>query len=496
MKLSTAIQEALVAVLCLDDSPGGARTVAGLIEPEAFDSYFRQIARGAIDYLSQYGRAPGEHTLDIVDALKAREPEQAAIYERIYRSMVSIYPGINREYVLAQAGTFARYQRMKSAIARAIDSLQRDVPEAVDEADALLRQGLDYAAKTFDPGTYLHDPVKGLSFLEEGAAGMATGIPELDRYGLGPTRGQMLIAAGRPGRGKSWLAVHLGKQAFLQRLRVLHVTLEMPESQVVGRYYQSLFSLRRRDVPVVRHRFERDERGSFVGLLDADFSERPYILGNKRIKRRLLRQISRLQARTPVLVKAFPTGSLTIEQLYAYLDALEGSHRFIPDLILVDYPDLMKLPRTDTRIAIGQIYKELRGLASARNAALAVFSPLNREGERVRIATESHLGEDDSKGQTADTVWTLNQTAAEQELGLLRLYVAKGRADRDKFTVLISTGYAIGQFCLDSMVMREGYWDRLEGMKAESSTGGSAPDTSADAPIEGGRRGRRRRESE
>jgi DNA-binding transcriptional MerR regulator len=168
-------------------------------------------------------------------------------------------------------------------------------------------------------------------------------------------------------------------------------------------------------------------------------------------------QMSRLR------IKGFPTGDLTYDKLEAFLDHLESRHSFIPNVVLLDYPDLMSYDsKHDPRLAIGRLYQQLRGLAVKRDIALVVASQSNREGETAKLVESYHAAEDISKIATADYVVTYNQTKQEQELGIARLYVAKARNERQWFSVLISQNYAAAQFYIDSANMSKKYLDLLK----------------------------------
>ena len=64
--------------------------------------------------------------------------------------------------------------------------------------------------------------------------------------------------------------------------------------------------------------------------------------------------------------------------------------------------------------------------------------------------------------QTADVTITHSQTPGEKGLGLARLFVAGGRRDADKFQVLISQCYPIGQFCVSSHPMVSTYFNEVD----------------------------------
>jgi len=163
-----------------------------------------------------------------------------------------------------------------------------------------------------------------------------------------------------------------------------------------------------------------------------------------------------------LVIRQFPTGALTVRELKAYLDSLEMSQRIVPDLLLVDYADLMSVGTRDYRHELSTLYKDLRGLAVERNIAVATASQANRESSGKKFITGRGVAEDFSKIATADVVITYNRTEAEMRLGTARLYVDKGRNEEDKFSVLIAQNYKTGQFCLGSTRMMDRYWRALE----------------------------------
>ena len=152
-----------------------------------------------------------------------------------------------------------------------------------------------------------------------------------------------------------------------------------------------------------------------------------------------------------------------------YLDLLEKQDKFIPDEIIIDYPDLMYINPERLRIDTGAVYKNLRGLGVTRNAAVVAVSQSNRESETAKVVRGYHATEDWSKLGTADNVYTISRTKEEKLIGLARVFAEKGRnAERDQFMVLIAQNYMIGQFAIDSVYMTEDI-----STEAEQATGGS-----------------------
>src|SRR5206468_3066557 len=126
----------------------------------------------------------------------------------------------------------------------------------------------------------------------------------------------------------------------------------------------------------------------------------------------------KLAGRLPLVIREFPSGSLTMDGLRAYLDGLERLHKFVPDIILLDYPALMAIDPARLRIDLGRGTMELRGIAGERNLMLVTPQQGNRAGEKTRWLGREHQAEDYSQGMTADIQLAYNQTLDERTLGL------------------------------------------------------------------------------
>jgi len=266
----------------------------------------------------------------------------------------------------------------------------------------------------------------------------------------------------------SWGLIHLAKMALMHRVRVVHITLEMSEDRCSQRYFQAMLALAKRKDPVQVTKFARDKLGRITDFEDVRVAP-AMSMDDPNIRKKLERSIDRwaLRVFSNIVVKQFPTGALTVPQLAAYLDNLENTHRFTPELLIVDYPDLMKIDKHNFRLSLDETYKELRGLLIKRNIAGAIVSQSNRSGEKAKQVGLENTAEAYSKVAHADVVITYSQTEEEHKLGLARLHVAAGRNDEDRFTVLISQNYALGNFVVDSAMMTNDYWS-LVGRNSES----------------------------
>lgn len=471
MKLNPAIQQNCICCLCYNNDPKGAAYLSSIIAPSEYDSYFRDIAESADRFRSQFGKVPGEHTFDIINTLKEQKPESAEIFDQIYQDLEKYKGELNWEYVCREATVFARRQRVKRGATKMIEHLQTGVDEDIDRAQQVMEAAFKQANTLFDPGTILSDHARSLNFLDPSTSEVfRTGIKELDQFEASPARGQMHLFLAPYNRGKSWYQIALGKQALLDRKKVLHISLEMSEEEVAKRYCQALFSISKRDQQINRMEFKVDELGRVTNWEQVKIEGRPNFR-QPGIKADLIERLELLKAKPPIIIKRFPTGMLTMENLKRYLDSLEASQRFIPDLFVLDYPDLMDIDTRNYRVSIGKIYQQLRGISIERNNALSVPSQSNRVSLSAKKTTGEHVGEDISKMATADTCVTYSQTESELEWGMARLCVDRSRGDKKGFNILISQSYDIGQFCLESAMMSGTYWKRVAEEKQKNGDG-------------------------
>ena len=455
-RLTGALQENILTLLCFDDV--NCKLIRAAVTPKLFESaVFREVAGHAIDFIDQFGEAIKEHLPDhLEDILKGEDERKAKTYERLLDNLQASRDSVNPEYVLSQLHKFIRLQNLKATVIKAVEAIEDG---KVDLAEIELQKGLSQQSLSFEGGLNLSSPediIGILDFPEE--EGFDLGIPELDDRGIIPRRKELAMFLAPRGRGKSWFITHCAKQALLQRWSVVIITLEMSEKRYAARMLQSFFSISRRQSEVKLSRLVVDKQGDLVDVISEQIER--MTLKDPDIRSKLASKVKReFRRRPPIRVKEFPTHALNMSGLRAYLEGLERYENFTPDLICVDYPDLMELDSDNLRLELGTLIAQLRGLAVERNSAMVVVSQGNRESEKASLVTGDMASEDISKIATSDTVYTYSQTPAEKALGLARLYVEKARNEESKMQILITQGYAIGQFCLDSVLIDKGYWD-------------------------------------
>jgi hypothetical protein len=458
--LLTSLSENLLVLLTYDAEK--APIIRGVVDLSLYGGPYKILAARIYHHLDTFKKPPGDHLPDILSDKLETPGSEATYYTDIISSIHAAKAGINSEYVMAQLETFVKRQSLRAIAVDLTKALQRDTEESIDQAEQLLAKASHTQLTLFDPGTRLSDRRRALAFLDITDTAFPTGIPELDKRGFGPNRKELWLFIANAKAGKSWMLTQLAKMALVHRMKVCHISLEMSEARASQRYFQALFAVAKRPDPFTITKFQHDKLGRIAGFDEVQVRP-PLSLADPAIRAKLEKLLGQWAPRLldNIYVKEFPTGHLTVPQLVAYLDNLEATQKFVPDLLIVDYPDLMKLDRDNFRLALDQTFKELRGLAVSRNLALAAVSQSHRSAAKAKQVGVENVAEAYSKIAHSDVVITYTQTPQELKLGLARLYVAAGRNDEDRFTIVIAQSYKTGQFVVDSSYMRGAYWENL-----------------------------------
>lgn len=458
--LPSSLSEDILTLLCFDADT--APVIVNNVKPELFDSvYLKTVATKAIAFYKEFNSPIGIHLYNELE--EKLNGEEGALYKKIIKGILNSKEYVKKEYVMNKLNKFILSQRLKLSI---IDVSKLLASGKVDEADALLSQIKRNNISLFDPGTMFGHNERTYSFFDsqEENLGIYTGIKELDELGIIPMPKELYMLMGRANSGKSFFLTYLAKSAIKQRKKVLHITLEMSEDRVKGRYFQSLFGVATRKESLQKSNaiFTYNSVGSSLNI---DFSEIPKeklkFFSDADIVSKIKKKMERIKPQ--LIIKEFPTGSLTIDELKAYLDNLETYYKFIPDIILLDYLDLMAVDSERMRLDLGILGVQLRGIAVERDVAIVTVAQTNNAAEGKRWITRRNIAEDFSKIRYADVFITFNQSEMERENGLARLFIDKSRNEKAGMKILISQNLSIGQFCLSSIKMVESkkYYDKF-----------------------------------
>ena len=449
-------QESISTAVALIDDDESA-LIANLIAPELFDPPYDDIIARCLIHRRQHGRPPGKGHIDDVFAfaLEDRDHKAHNQYSTIVSKMAAHADRLDTKYVLSEVDTFVRVRMMRAGIAKAVETYQKGGPRVVEDLEAVFRENLKIRDRTKrDLGFSLADP-RALSFMERDARDYCNiGIKELDERGVVPTKRELLAFLSPPNRGKSFYLVHCGKFALLKGWKVVHYTLENSDEMTAQRYFQALFSGVRRNGTYRFTAFDKTDGGEVklrTDTLTPDFIIENTVKTSRFLNRRVKEWRNKL---ANLWIRRFPSGKLSFEMLEQDLDELRIAEKFEPDMLLVDMPQLMRLPRREKDYsALDELFTNLRGLGVERNCAVVAPQQGNRKSNAASNVQAQHGSGSFGVFGIADNLITYSQTAAEEEHGLARLYSQKVRNDKARMTLLITQHYESGQFCMDSHLM-------------------------------------------
>jgi replicative DNA helicase len=313
----------------------------------------------------------------------------------------------NRVPTAANAEHYARIVREKAILRGLISTAteiateaydnQADVEKFVDVAESKIFAIAEQKVTTefFPVSALLPAAIKEIEKLfdrKELVTGVPTGFHDLDKMTSGMHPGDLIIVAGRPGMGKTALALTIGQAAALATgIGVAIFSLEMSKEQLVLRMLCSEALVNYQDVRSGRlHEKDFAKLASAAGglhqaVIYIDDSAGLSILELRAKARRLKREI---QAR--------------------------GSRL---GLIVIDYLQLMRgSGRSDSREQeISEISRSLKALAKQLELPVIALSQLNRRVEEKgadRRPVMAHLRESGAIEQDADMILFVYREAA------------------------------------------------------------------------------------
>ena len=393
--------------------------IVPLIKEEYFDfPAYGRIYEGILDYYDKYGNLPSDAAL--VDFIKFTTPagvKDDNDYENDIMAINQIDKDIfnHKEFIMDIVEDFAKKGAMTEAIKKSVALLKE---EKFGEIEQLIKDAL-LVSRQVEVGQDYFEDVKDRvhrMFQQKAENKMRTVFHTHDRNlegGLSAKELAMVVAP--PGVGKSLYLVNQGAKSLLEGRNVLYISLEMSEDKIGNRFDSVLTLLKNSKLK---------EPGTQLKL-----HERLNLIKEK------------TQGR--LIIKEFPTGAANVNNIRALLIQLKLHKNFVPDLIIVDYLELLRPNRIidSEYMAQQRIAEELRGLASEHKCLVWTASQTNRQARKVSIITDAELGDSYGKIRPADWVISLNQNQEEYDKGQMRVYVLKARDSKQHYLIPCSVDY-------------------------------------------------------
>lgn len=362
------------------------------------------------------------------DTLK-EEMIRAAKNKQIRKEEVSKYIGLydivkndplpaEKKYLQEELSTFIKTQAVKRAFEDGFqmakeqqwEDLLRSMEEAVHSGMHLNDLGTDYFAE-------VEDRVKTRASREKQRR-IPTGIDDLDQMTYGGIKNKQVgLIVGGTGRGKSIFLAWLAQQAVLLNKKVVYITCELSEEDISDRFDSMMAQ-----VHISSLNDYQEEIVNKVGGAAQVYG-------------------------SSLMIKHFPADSATVDDLKAYTRQLSNIG-IQPDLILIDYLDLLRPHRTysSPHLEIDAIMKALVGFAAEFDLSIYTATQLNRAGLAQETPDEASMAGYIGKQYHADMVWWMAQTKEEKEDEIMRLWISKNRNGPAGRTIKLDTNYGYMTF--------------------------------------------------
>ena len=291
---------------------------------------------------------------------------------------------------------FAQRQTVKTIVMEGLNLLENEELDTKKLKEYFGQIEIIRGAINSDYVNYFEQPIGRVH--EKEVRRVPTGITELDEFLRGGVEpGELMVILAPPERGKTLALVNVGYAALNSGLTVFHSTHEISPSKVASRY---------------------DLR---IGGMDADEIQK---YGEEFQKK--LYKIRKTGGN--LIIKDYSDKDAKVDDLNSALLTYTTNHQKRPDLLVVDYADLLSSSHgLRERFELKEVYTSLRRMAQHLQIPVVTASQSTRKSMSKLIITMEDFAEAFSKAHIADMVIALCQTPEEEEDGMMRIHVCKNR---------------------------------------------------------------------
>ena len=394
-KFGTSFQKKIVTSLLFRKT--FLQSIFDILDSKIFDSEAdRWLVSNIKKYFLEFKKSPTLEALKIIIG----DIDSDILKTSVVHNLKEVYnyrEATDLEFVEKTMLEFCRNQALKNAILKSVDLLQIGEYEQIKAV-------IDEAMKAGNVAELGHDYVEDvLSRFEESARSTVKTpwdvINEVMDGGLG--KGELGVIVAPAGIGKTWMLQSIGNGCIKSGLTAVHYTLELNQSYVGLRYDTILTG-----IPTANLKYSIEE---------------------------VEKQVSKLSG--SLIIKHYPTRSASVQTLSAHLNQLE-IQGIIPDVIIVDYADILRDTSgiKEYRLALGNIYEDLRGMAGEYNIPIWTASQANRSSLEEDVIEADKVAEAYSKVMTADFIMSVSRKATDKIANTGRVHVIKNRFGIDGVT--------------------------------------------------------------
>jgi replicative DNA helicase len=380
----------------LNDKPF-LQNISDVITAEYFESpAHKWIINVILDYYGKYHTYPTMEVLKIELKKEKNEVLQVSIKEELKQAYTATQDDI--DYVKEEFFNFCRNQKLKDALLASVDLLSSGEFEGI-------RKTIDEALRAGATKEIGHEYDKDIESRFREEEDRKIPFPwkvfnDITDGGIGGSNLMLLFAP--PGIGKSTVVCNIASHCLKTGYNVIYYTLELDE-RYVGKKIDSILT----GIEVKMLKFHRKEVEAAV----------------KNLKGK-------------IVIKEYSPGRASLATIESHIKQLEANNDFIPDLIIIDYPDLLKPRklRKESKEELDDIYTDLKGLAKDLKIPFVCPSQINRMGAKDEIIEGDKVAGSFQKMMIADLSVSLSRRRKDKINGTGRFHIMKSRLGPDGMT--------------------------------------------------------------
>jgi len=371
--------------------------IADSLDSEYFESQAHKwTVEYIIKYFNQYHTYPTIETLSIEIKKIDNEVLRISLTDSL-REAYKMADVSDLEWVEEEFSSFCKNQQMKKAIMTSVDLLNLGDYDGIralinDAMKAGEEKNIGHIYEADVEARYRDDDRNAIPFPWKT-------FNELTQGGYG--KGDLVLVFGNPGGGKSWGVIAMGAYAAALGYNVVHYTLELSEGYV-GKRYDAVFS----GIDVDKLTSHRDE---------------------------VEEAISKVKGK--IVIKEYAPKRASLDTIEAHIQQLEHQNEFKPDLIIIDYLDLLRTKgRKERKDEIDDVYTDAKGLAKQLNIPIVSPSQANRTGADKDILQAENAAGSYDKIMIGDIIISLARGRKDKVNGTGNWHFIKNRYGADGLT--------------------------------------------------------------
>lgn len=366
----------------LVSSPDTFALCKAITKPEYFDPEFRKSVEFIHEYYDKYHTTP--------------DPAQISA-ETGFDLTKQVITRDKIKFCSDEIETFCKRKAMQQAVFKAPALIAE---EKYSEVEKLIRDAVTMSLNRDLGVSYFEGRRERLEQRAKEPDRTSTGWPQMDALLAGGlARTEMILFSANSGGGKSITLANLGVNFLAQKLNVLYISLELSEALIEQRF-DTMYT----GVSSVVWRSKVDEIATTIEDLGPHMGK--------------------------LTIKHMASGT-TSNQIRAYLKEFELKYGYIPDLLILDYLDIMG---SNDRVldnvseADKQKAEQLREIGFDYNMYIATASQQNRSAVEAQELNHSHIAGGLTKINTVDWYLSIIMNAAMKVAGEIGFAMLKSRS--------------------------------------------------------------------